>query len=321
MAGRIPKVVVFGSAYVDIVIKCDSFPGAGETVSGSGFSCVPGGSGVNSSVQASLCGCETYFIGKVGDDLFGRMVLGVLDEKGVNTEYSYRAQAISSGAMVTMVDSIGENSSCLSIGANRALCVDEVGCATVEQLVSSADVCLICGAVPFDSICTVIKLAKVYNTKIILQTKLDICHASGINSLDWPVEFFQVDILIPDFKDVANISEPGTGDSHELKFIASELVGRGIGCVLIKLGSRGCFIVDKDGATLVDGFEGEKFEQGVGANAFAGALAAACGSGDEHKRAVRFAQAADALTAGKFGSIDALPTKRKIIELLQNFSD
>ena len=70
MAGRIPKVVVVGSACVDIAIKCDSFPGAGQTVAGSGFACVPGGSGVNSSVQASLCGCETYFIGKVGDDLF-----------------------------------------------------------------------------------------------------------------------------------------------------------------------------------------------------------------------------------------------------------
>jgi ribokinase len=321
MAGRIPKVVVVGSAYVDIAIKCDVFPAAGETVRGSGFSCLPGGSGVNSSVQAALCGCETYFIGKVGDDLFGRMTLGALDEKGVNTEYAYTAQAISSGAVVTMVDSIGENSSCISEGANRALSVDEVGCATVEQLIGSADVCLICGDVPVESICTIIKLAKVYNTKTILQTKLNALQASEITSLNWPGEFFFVDVLIPDFHDVANISEPGTGDSHELKFVASELVARGIGCVLIKMGSRGCFIVDRYGATLVEGFEGEKFGQGIGGDAFAGAIAASCGSGDEPKRAVRFAQAADALTAGKFGSIDALPSKRKIIELLQKSSD
>ncbi len=321
MAGRIPKVIVVGSASVDIAIKCDLFPGAGQTVSGSGFSCLPGGSGVNSSVQASLCGCETYFMGKVGDDLFGRMTLGALDGRGVNTEYAYTAQAISTGAVVTMVDSIGENSSCLSDGANRALSVEEVGCATVEQLIGSADVCLICGDVPVDSMCTVIKLAKVYNTKTILQTKLNVDQMSGINSIDWPSEFFLVDVLIPDFHEVANISEPGTGDSHELKFFASELVARGIGCVLIKMGSRGCFLVDRNGATLVEGFPGVKFEQGVGADAFAGALAASCGSGDEPKRAVRFAQAADALTAGKFGLIDALPSKSKIIELLQQSSD
>jgi ribokinase len=321
MAGRIPKVVVVGSAYVDIAIKCDTFPAAGETVGGSGFSCLPGGPGVNSSVQAALCGCETYFMGKVGDDLFGRMTLGALDERGVNTEYAYTAQSISSGAVVTMVDSIGDNSACFSQGANRALSVIEVGCATSEQLIGSADVCLVCGDVPVEAACTVIKLAKIYNTKIILQTKLNACQTTEIDSLNWPEEFFFVDVLIPDFHEVANISEPGTGDSHELKFVASELVARGIACVLIKMGSRGCFIVDRDGATLVEGFEGEKFDQSIGADAFAGALAASCGSGDGPRRAVRFAQAADALTAGKFASIDALPSKRKIIELLQQSSD
>lgn len=321
MAGRIPKVVVVGSACVDIAIKCESFPGAGQTVVGSGFACLASGSGVNSSVQASLCGCETYFLGKVGDDLFGRMTLGALDDRGVNTEYAYKAQAISTGAAVTMVDSIGENSSCLSEGANRALSTEEVGCATVEQLIGSADVCLICGEIPVDAICTVIKLAKAYNTKTIFQTKLSASQMAGANFLNWPGEFFLVDVLIPDFHEVADISEPGTGDSHELKFMASELVGRGIGCVLIKMGSRGCFLVDRAGATLVEGFPGVKFEQGVGVDAFAGALAASCGSGDEPKRAVRFALAADALTAGKFGSIDALPAKRKIIELLQQSSD
>jgi len=321
MAGRIPKVVVVGSAYVDIAIKCDVFPDAGQVVAGSGFSCLPGGSGVNSSVQAALCGCETYFMGKVGDDLFGRMTLGALEDRGVNTEYAYTAQAISSGAIVTMVDSIGENSSCISEGANRALSVDEVGCATVEQLIGSADVCFIYGDVPVEAICTIIKLAKVYNTKTILQTMINSRQAADIGSLNWPGEFFFVDVLIPDFHNVANISEPGTGDSHELKFVASELVARGIGCVLVKMGSRGCFLVDRDGATLIEGFEGEKFDQGVGADAFAGALAASCGSGDEPKKAVRFAQAADALAAGKFGSVDALPSKGEIIELLQQQSD
>ena len=33
------------------------------------------------------------------------------------------------------------------------------------------------------------------------------------------------------------------------------------------------FFVDRDGATLIEGFEGEKFDQCVGADAFAGALA------------------------------------------------
>ena len=34
MAGRIPKVVVIGPAFVDMAIKCGQFPQPGETVEG-----------------------------------------------------------------------------------------------------------------------------------------------------------------------------------------------------------------------------------------------------------------------------------------------
>ena len=316
MAGRMPKIVVVGSVYVDLAIKCENFPEAGETVWGSGFSCVPGGSGLNSSVQAALCDCETYFVGKVGEDHFGRMVLGVLEDKGVNTEYVFTAPAMSTGALVTMVDSSGENSSCISQGANRALHADEIGCARIEQLIGQADVCLINGSVPADVVSTLITRAKIYKTKVILETKPMGSAVEGVNSLGWPAEFFNVDVLIPDFSDIATVSEPGTGDSHELKFLASELVGRGIGCVLLKIGSRGCFIVDRDGVTLSEGFESEHFGLGLGDDAFAGALAASCGCGDKPERAVRFAQAAAALTAGEFDCVDSLAGKDKILGLL-----
>jgi len=39
--------------------------------------------------------------------------------------------------------------------------------------------------------------------------------------------------------------------------------------------------------------------------------------GDELRKAVRFAAAAGALACTKFGSVEALPTKAEIIELLQ----
>jgi sugar/nucleoside kinase (ribokinase family) len=52
-------------------------------------------------------------------------------------------------------------------------------------------------------------------------------------------------------------------------------------------------------------------------DAFAGALAASCAVGDDLRSAVRFASAAGALACTKFGSVEALPQKAEIIELLQ----
>ena len=39
MAVRIPRVVVIGATYVDMTVRCDRIPDAGQTVTGSGFSC------------------------------------------------------------------------------------------------------------------------------------------------------------------------------------------------------------------------------------------------------------------------------------------
>ena len=64
-------------------------------------------------------------------------------------------------------------------------------------------------------------------------------------------------------------------------------------------------------------FEVELVDKTGSGDAFAGALAAYCAVKDDVREAVKFASAAGALACTKFGSIEALPTKAEIIELLQ----
>ncbi len=321
MPGRIPKVVVIGPTYVDMSIKCSEVPQPGQTVEGSGLSCTPTGPGPNRVVEAALCGCETYLLSKVGDDLFGQMVRENLINYGVNTDFIYTAQAKSTGIIVTMVDSIGENSSCICAGANRALRSDEVACAAAEQLIGSADVCLIHADVPREVVTTAITTANLYKTRVILETPLTIKNGDKPHESNWPMEYYSVNILIPDFGKSAGGAELGAGTVHRLKLIGSELVAEGIECVVINTGARGTFVVDRQGTCHIGGFELDIVDQNGSADAFAGALAASCGAGDKPKDAVRFAAAAGALACARFGSLDALPSKEDIIELLQNQAD
>ena len=76
-------------------------------------------------------------------------------------------------------------------------------------------------------------------------------------------------------------------------------------------------VVDRNGADHIPAFEVELVDQTGRGDAFAGALAASCAVGDDLRKAVKFASAAGALTCTKFGSIEALPSKAEIIELLQ----
>lgn len=321
MSGRIPKVVVIGSVYVDMAVKCSDFPEPGKTVEGSGFSCVSTGPGLNRAVEAAHCGCETYLISKVGDDHFGKSIRENISRCGVNSEFLYTAQAISTGIIVTLANSLGENISCISSGANRSLSPDEIACASTEQLIGSADVCLIHDDLDIDVVITAIRIAKLYSTKVILESPLWVDKAGDLKDSDWPVEYFSADILIPHFENAGIATESGGGNVHNLKFFASELVAGGIGTVVIKVNSRDRLLIDRQGSTHIPGFELDILETSGSDEAFAGALAASIGSGDDPKKAVRFGSAAGALAASKFGGQDSLPTKEEIIELLQKQPD
>jgi ribokinase len=76
-------------------------------------------------------------------------------------------------------------------------------------------------------------------------------------------------------------------------------------------------VVDRDGADHIPAYQVELVDQTGRGDAFAGALAAYCTVKDDIRKAVKFACAAGALVCTKFGSIEALPTKAEIIELLQ----
>lgn len=322
MAGRIPKVVVVGPSYVDMTVKCSEVPSSGEMVEGSGFLFAPVGGGYNSAVEASLCGCEVHLISKVGNDIFGGLIRESLKGYGVNTDYVYTAPAISTGVNLTMVNSRGENTGCVCPGANRALRGDELEFASVEQLIATADICLIRGDIGEDTVKMAIRTASLNKSVAALEVGLDIHDISEIDQINWPGEYYLVDFLLPNLRDASIAAEVTAGAAHKVKLIGAELVARGVGCVVVRTDSRGCFLFDRDGVTSVAGFVCDHAMNASRCDdAFAGAFAASVGAGDGVVDAVKFASAAGAVASRKFGSQSTMPSKEDIIELLQNESD
>ncbi len=314
MAGRSPKVVVIGGTYVDMAIRCGQFPSPGQSVIGSALSYRVTGPGPNQAVEAALCGCEVHLISKVGGDAFARMSRARLEEFHVNTDFVYTAEAKNTGVTVTLVNAEGENAACYYTGANSALQPLDISAA--EQIISEADVCLIHGQLPEDAIVAAVRCAKVHGTKVILNPAWPI-EQQGRESSDLPIEYFSVDILVPNIYEAAEITDHSAVNVRTAKLIGSDLVARGVSSAIITMGKRGCMVVDRSGADQIPAFEVELVDQTARGDAFAGALAAYCAVKDDVRGAVKFASAAGALACTKFGSIEALPTKAEIIELLQ----
>jgi len=316
MAGRTPKVVVIGAAYVDMAIKCSQVPTPGQAVSGSGLSYSPAGPGPNQAVQAALCGCQVYLLSKIGGDPFGEMIKSDLAERNIDTSFVYIAEAKNTGTIVTLVNATGENASCISSGANNALLPTDIEVA--ESAIAQADVCLVHAQLPRDTVAAAIRCAKLHAIPLILDPASPIDqHQHPYRTL--PLEYFQADILIPNLYEAAQITEHSDVNIRTAKLIGSELLGRGIRSAVITMGKKGCMVLNRHTTTHIPAFEVDLVDKTGTGDAFAAALAAHYAVENNITKAVKFASAAGALACTKFGSIESMPTKAEIIELLQQY--
>ncbi|MFC1675620.1 ribokinase [Planctomycetota bacterium] len=314
MAGELAKVVVVGPSYVDLAMRCEHYPGSGQSVCGTGLSYSATGPGPNQAVEAALCGCQVHLISKVGGDPFGEMAKQCLCDFKVNIDFVYTAEVKNTGTVVTLVNGVGENAACVYTGANGALLPVEIDKA--EDTIASANVCLIYGYLPHDAVIAAIRSAQMHGTRVILNPAKPI-EQNFDSVVDLPGEYFSDTILIANLDEAADITNHGDANVRTAKLIGSDMVARGALAAVITMGKRGCMVVDRDGADHIKAFEIELLDHtGIG-DAFAGALAASCAVGDDIRKAVKFASAAGALACTKFGSIEALPGKAEIIELLQ----
>jgi len=321
MAERIPRVLVVGPAYVDMAIRCETFPAPGKLVEGSGFSCLATGAGLNEAIQASLCGCEVFLLSRIGEDCFGEMIKQTMRRFGIGGDLVYPTQAISTGIIVTLVDGMGENSGCRSAGANRVLGRDEIEYAAAEQIIGSVNVCLVSDGVPPSAAVAALRTAHLHKTRTVLEARLPAVERRVVQTIDWPVDFYNADVILLRFDGVLCGSELGAGGQGDLKFIGTELVACGANCVVISMGWHGALVIDRQGHRHIPGMMLDVVDQTGCESAFAGALAASIGCGDEPDKAARFAVAAETLTRSRFGLHDAMPKKQDILILLQDQPD
>ena len=80
-------IVVVGSAMMDLTAYADVLPEPGQTLAGQLFTTGFGGKGANQAVMAAHCGAQVHFIGKLGDDVFGKAIADNFVKVGINSRF------------------------------------------------------------------------------------------------------------------------------------------------------------------------------------------------------------------------------------------
>jgi len=288
-----PRIVVAGSANMDLVGLALRLPLPGETVLGDDFVMTPGGKGANQAIAAARAGGETVFLGAIGSDAFGVTISARLAAAGVDTA-GVRITYGASGVAVIMVDRAGENAILVAPGANSSF----VGLTAAERkTIAEGDVLVCQQEIPVATVIEATAAARAAGTRTVL---------NAAPARELPSELLDnVDLLVVNEVEARAITG---GPATDLAALLG-LVPR----VVLTLSGAGARYADREGLdATVPAYRVEVADTTAAGDAFTGALAVAWGEGRAIVDAVRWANAAGAACVRKVGASNALPTRDEI---------
>ena len=303
------NIVVVGSSNTDMIIKLDRIPRPGETILGGQFITAAGGKGANQAVGAARAGGKVAFIARLGQDMFGQQALEGFVKDGINVEYVVRDKASPSGVALIFVAKDGENSIAVASGANGRLSPADVKRA--RKAIASAAVVVMQLETPLPTVIAAANIAAKAGARVIL---------NPAPAQPLPDELLRlVSILTPNETEAELLTGIRVNDERSAGRAADRLLARGVQAVIITLGPRGAFVATEGLRKLIGGFKMPAVDTTAAGDIFNGALAVALAEGQDLEHAVRFANAAAAISVTRLGAQPSAP-RRKEIDNLAGFA-
>jgi len=305
MADRPCDVICVASWNADLVSHVARPIARGETLMASAFAISPGGKGSNAAVAAARQGARVGLIARIGDDDFGRMGLDLWRAEGIATGHVEQAPGERSGVAQILVYDDGDNSIAVHPGAGAGLAARHAQAA--QAMLAGCRVVMASCEVPLEATCEAFRLARQGGALTLL---------NPAPARPLPQELLAlVDVLTPNESELAQLAGSVQGSSPEAA--ARQLLACGTRAVLVTLGASGCRLY-RDGQAPVD-LPGRRMPvcDTIGAgDTFTGALAAALARGQALEQAMRWANAAAALSVTRHGATAGMPSQAEVAALL-----
>jgi ribokinase len=301
------RIVVVGSSNTDMIVQLKRLPRPGETLLGGHFAMAAGGKGANQAVSAARAGGEVAFVARVGRDLFGEQAIAGFVKDRITVEHIFRDRTAPSGVALISVGKDGENTIAVAGGANGRLSPADVKRA--RKVFAGAKVLIVQLETPLETVRAAIGLAAEARALVIL---------NPAPARVLPDRLLRgVSILTPNETEAEVLTGITVNGDFAAAKAAAILRARGVQTVILTLGARGAFVANGKIAQRVPGFKMKALDATAAGDVFNGALAVALAEEQPLTRAVRFANAAAALSVTRLGAQPSVPTRREIERFLK----
>jgi sugar/nucleoside kinase (ribokinase family) len=295
----VTDVVCLGILVADVIARpVDRLPERGTLALVDEIRVHGGGCALNTASAVGRLGLRAAVAGKVGVDPLGDLLLGILEERGIDQRAVVRDPATSTSATVALVGADGERTFLHLPGANASLRSDDLD----PELIFSGRALHVGGALLLDALdgeptAAVLAEARRRGLLTSLDTAFD---ASGRWNRVLP-SLEELDLFTPSLGEAQGVTgerDPGRA--------ARKLRGLGVREVAVTLGPEGCYVAGET-------FEGHvpapvvEVVDGTGSgDAFAAGFLHAKLAGLPLEAAARLANATGALAATASGAYDGL---------------
>lgn len=292
------KILVFGSSNTDMTVKTPVLPAPGETVLGGVFTMSAGGKGANQAVAAKRVGGDVSFICKVGKDVFGDNSLRHYEAEGIDVSGVLRSDMPSGVALVT-VDNDAENSIVVASGANLDFSEEDIKAS--ESALRSCDILLMQLEIPVPAVLQAARVAYEAGAMVVL---------NPAPYAELPEEIFRyISLFIPNETELASFSGMPVTDKDSAVAAAKVLFGKGVGKMIVTMGSKGSLILDGGEPQLVQACKVEAVDTTGAGDTYCGSICVALSEGKSLREAAEFASAVSALSVTKMGAQTAIPSR------------
>lgn len=308
-----PSIVVVGSLNMDFVVSTERLPVPGETVLGHNFQMIPGGKGANQACAAGRVGAgsvEARMIGRVGYDLFADHLKASLAASGVDVSFVHSIKNQPTGVALICVERSGQNSIVVAAGANA-----ELHAADVEAMrtpLRGARLALFQLETPLTTVAAALKMAREEGVRTIL----DPAPAQRL-----PKDILgATDILTPNESEACVLlgDAPRRLTPDDGLAVSAALRALGPQIVILKLGEQGAYYFDGDTALHAPGFAVTARDTTAAGDTFNAALAVALAEQRPVAEALRFANAAAAISVTRPGAQASIPSREEVLGFLES---
>jgi ribokinase len=300
------KIVVIGSSNIDLLMKMDRLPKVGETVTGATFMQVYGGKGANQAVAAARAGGDVSFINCVGDDAYTPQMLENFIAEGIDTQFVFKNNNLTSGHALIMIGSEGKNYLSVAPGANADLSPDKIK--EANEVIEKAAIIVMQYEIPLKTIEYVLDLAQEYNIPVLWNfapaQKLDIAYLK------------KTEILVVNETEASFITNMEVTNRETAEKAAQKLLELGSKLVILTLGADGVVYGTKNEMTHVPAFKVKAEDTTAAGDTFCGSFAVAHTEGKSLKEAILFSSAAAALAVTRMGAQPSIPNRKEIDSFL-----